>query len=73
LGLELTYVNVFLNNIFKFLNTNNLLSFVGVHIPIFSRCNILVAKPEGKRPFGRPRRRWEDNFRRDFRENGRKV
>jgi hypothetical protein len=22
----------------------------------------LVGKPEGKRPFGRPRRRWEDNI-----------
>jgi len=22
----------------------------------------LVVKPEGKRPFGRPRRRWEDNI-----------
>jgi hypothetical protein len=22
---------------------------------------ILVIRPEGKRPFGRPRRRWEDN------------
>jgi hypothetical protein len=25
--------------------------------------NILVAKPEGKGPLGRPRRRWEDNIR----------
>jgi hypothetical protein len=23
---------------------------------------ILVGKPEGKRPFGRPRRRWDDNI-----------
>jgi hypothetical protein len=23
--------------------------------------NILVGKPEGRRPLGRPRRRWEDN------------
>jgi len=22
---------------------------------------VLVGKPEGKRPFGRPRHRWEDN------------
>jgi hypothetical protein len=27
---------------------------------------ILVGKPEGKRPVGRPRRRWEDNIRMDF-------
>jgi len=25
-------------------------------------CRILVGKPEGKRPLGRPRRRWEDNI-----------
>jgi hypothetical protein len=23
-------------------------------------CRVLVGKPEGKRPFGRPRHRWED-------------
>jgi hypothetical protein len=27
-------------------------------------------KPEGKRPLGRPRRRWEDRIRIDFREIG---
>jgi hypothetical protein len=32
---------------------------------------ILVGKPEGKRPLGRPRRRWVDNLRMDFREIGR--
>jgi hypothetical protein len=31
---------------------------------------VLVGKPEGKRPLGRPRRRWEDNIRMDFREVG---
>jgi hypothetical protein len=29
---------------------------------------ILVEKPEGKRPLGRPRRRWVDNVKFDFRE-----
>jgi hypothetical protein len=29
---------------------------------------ILVGKPEGKRPLGRPRRRWMDNIRIDLRE-----
>jgi len=28
----------------------------------------LVCKPEGKRPFGRHRCRWEDNINMDFRE-----
>jgi hypothetical protein len=31
---------------------------------------VLVGKPEGKRPPGRPRRRWEDNLRRDLWEIG---
>jgi len=29
---------------------------------------VLVGKPEGKRPLGRSRRRWEDNIKMDFRE-----
>jgi len=31
---------------------------------------ILVGKPEGKRPLGRPRRRWVDNIRMDLEEVG---
>ena len=31
----------------------------------------LVGKPEGKRPLGRPRRRWEDNIKMDLQEVGR--
>jgi hypothetical protein len=31
---------------------------------------VLVGKPEGKRPLGRPRRRWEDGVRMDRREIG---
>jgi hypothetical protein len=31
---------------------------------------ILVGKPEGKRPLGRPRRRWVDNIKIDLREIG---
>jgi hypothetical protein len=30
--------------------------------------NILVGKNKGKRPLGRPRRRWKDNIRMDVRE-----
>jgi hypothetical protein len=29
---------------------------------------VLVGKPEGKRPLGRPRRRWEDRIRIDLKE-----
>jgi hypothetical protein len=32
--------------------------------------NILVGRPEGRRPLGRPRRRWEDNIQMDLREIG---
>jgi len=31
---------------------------------------VLVGKPEGKRPFGRPRLRWEDNIKMDLQEVG---
>jgi hypothetical protein len=30
--------------------------------------NILVVKPEGRRPLGRPRHGWEDNIKMDFRK-----
>jgi hypothetical protein len=32
---------------------------------------VLVGKPEGKRPLGTPRRRWEDGLKMDLREIGR--
>jgi hypothetical protein len=35
-----------------------------------SACRSLVGKPEGKRPIGRPRRRWEDNIKMDLKEIG---
>jgi hypothetical protein len=31
---------------------------------------ILVGRPEGSRPLGRPRRRWEDNIKMDLQEVG---
>jgi len=36
------------------------------------RCvhRVLVGKPEGKRPLGRPRHRWEDNIKMDLQEVG---
>jgi len=36
------------------------------------RCvyRVLVRKPEGKRPLGRPRRRWEDKIKVDLQEVG---
>jgi hypothetical protein len=35
-----------------------------------SAYNILVGRPEGRIPLGRPRRRWEDNIKMDLREIG---
>ena len=32
---------------------------------------VLVREPEGKRPLGRPKRRWDDNIKMDLREVGR--
>jgi hypothetical protein len=34
------------------------------------REGVLMGKPVGKRPLGRPRRRWEDGVRMDLREIG---
>jgi len=31
---------------------------------------VLVGKPEGKRPLGKPRRRWKDNIKMDLQEAG---
>jgi hypothetical protein len=31
---------------------------------------VFVWRPKGKRPLGRPRRRWEDNIKMDLRETG---
>ena len=35
-----------------------------------SCARVLIGKPEGKRPLGRPGRRWEDNIRMDLQEVG---
>ena len=32
--------------------------------------SVLVGKPKGKRPLGRPKRRWEDNIKMDLQEMG---
>ena len=38
-----------------------------------SAFKILTGTPEGKRPFGRPRHRWEDNIRMDLKEIGIRI
>jgi hypothetical protein len=40
------------------------------HCVIYRIYRILMGKPEGKRPLGRPRCRWEDNIKMDLRETG---
>jgi hypothetical protein len=35
-----------------------------------SAYRVLVGKPEGRRPLGRPKHRWEDNIKMDFEEVG---
>jgi hypothetical protein len=42
----------------------------GAHGGVRGAYNILVGRPEGRRPLGRPRRRWEDNIKMDLREIG---
>jgi hypothetical protein len=45
--------------------------YVFCYISLLSHaCNILVGRPEGRRPLGRPRRRWEDNIKMNLREIG---
>ena len=36
----------------------------------FIVCNVYLVKPTGKRPLGRPRRRWEDNSKKHLNELG---
>jgi hypothetical protein len=47
----------------------DVLDAINICISIFFCCKIDVAgRPEGKRPLGRPRRRWEDNIKMDLGE-----
>ena len=47
-------------------NVNNLLGLKESYTYVQDR--VLVGKPEGKIPLGRPRRRWEDNIKMDLQE-----
>ena len=40
-----------------------------IYIKMYLHC-VLVGKPEGKRPLGRPRHRWEDNIMINLQEGG---
>jgi hypothetical protein len=41
-----------------------------INVFSFARGRVLVGKPEGKRPLGKPRRRWEDNIKADLQKVG---
>ena len=40
------------------------------HVQLNTVCRVMVGKPEGKGPLGRPRRRWVDNIKVDLQEVG---
>jgi hypothetical protein len=42
----------------------------GTHGEVRGVYSILVGRPVGKRPLGRPRHRWEDNIKLDLRDMG---
>ena len=44
--------------------------FIIIFITAYRVCRVLVGKPEGRRPLGRPWRRWVDNIRMDLQEVG---
>ena len=55
-------------------NYNNIFTHSYMHVARKGEesgvCSVLVGKPEGKRPVGRPRRRWVDNISMHFQEVG---
>jgi hypothetical protein len=65
----LTLIFHFIGIIFVLFTKIFKLYFVAI---LFKRnvCRILVEKPEGKRPLGRPRYRWVNNIKMDLREIG---
>jgi hypothetical protein len=48
---------------------NGFLKFYSFAFNVYGS-EVLVGKSEGKRPLGRPRRRWEDNIKMDLQEVG---
>ena len=59
-------------NIFRVIKSNGVgwAGYVAHMWEKISAYKVLVAKPEGKRLLGRPRRRWEDNIEMDLRKTG---
>jgi hypothetical protein len=68
-------VNIFITErvlLFIYLLIYLLLVYVLIYVArmgeVRGAYNILVGRPDGRRPLGRPRRRWEDNIKMDLRE-----
>jgi len=62
--------DLYLPNIFRVIKSRKM-RLAGLVARVGERrgvCRMLVGKPEGKRPLGRPRRRWEDNIQIDLQE-----
>jgi hypothetical protein len=57
-------------NIMKGNSTPSSCTFSDSHVWNGLRLFLLVGKPEGNGPLGRPRRRWEDNIKMDLQEVG---
>jgi hypothetical protein len=61
------------DGIFAHIKKDEMDGACSVHGEIRNAYKSLVGKPEGKRPLGRPRRRWEDNIRRILEKQGWKM
>ena len=65
---------MFINNAYSFAIPKDVLMRWAGHVARMGEergvYRVLVGKPEGRRPLGRPRRRWVDNIRVDLQEVG---
>jgi hypothetical protein len=56
------------NTMFKAIHRMSWTEYVARMEKIRCVYRVLVGKPEGKRPVGRPKRRWEGNIKKDIQE-----
>ncbi|KAJ4427604.1 hypothetical protein ANN_25252 [Periplaneta americana] len=69
-GLDNTVVTTCLSSSLFVIYKTILAGYVARMLEFRNVYKVLVGRPEGKRPLGRPRRRWEDNIKMDLREVG---
>jgi hypothetical protein len=67
---QMTAVDLFpmANTMFKAIHRMSWAEYVARMVEMRGVYRVLVGKPEGKRPVGRPKRRWEDNIKKDIQE-----